>query len=152
MKAVQRVPKRGSASRGDERQCSLKCRSSRVFVFKNLSNYPEAILHLRKHLGHGAAMGTLRRLLTCIYGGRWGGKTEGRRRLTSQTRACCFPSHWLAYCICWSKVLSATWMHPWWSDAVWRWWNAILCNIKEDLLSRSGIRLHMTFQRASSKW
>lgn len=98
-------------------------------------------------------MGTLRRSLMCTYGGRWGGKTEGKRILSSQS----FPSHWLEYCICWSKVLSAMWMRPWGVDVIWRWWNVTLCNIKEDLLSWCQIRLHIRLSRDlhlsdSSNW
>lgn len=122
-----------------------------MFVFKSLSNYPEAILHLRKHLGPGAAVGTLRRSLTRTYGGRWGGKTEGRR-LTSPTKACCFPSHWLEHGICWSVVLSTVWMHPWGFDVIWRWWNVTLFDIKEDSSRgpESGCISHSP--EISSKW
>ena len=79
-----------------------------VFVFRNLSSYPETILYLRKHLVLRTALGPLRRSSKCTYGDSWG----ERRRKISQTKACCFLSHWLEFCIYWSKVLSAIWMHP----------------------------------------
>lgn len=108
LKAALREFQRGASSQGDERLHSLKYRSSSVFVFRNLSSYPETILYLRKHLVLRTALGPLRRSLKCTYSDSWG----ERRRKISQTKAYCFLSHWLECCICQSKVLGAVWMHP----------------------------------------
>lgn len=117
LKAALREFQRGASSQGDERLHSLKYKRSSVFVVRNLSSYPETILYLRKHLVLRTALGPLRRSSKCTYGDSWG----ERRRKISQTKACCFLSHWLECCIYWSKVLSAIWMHPYLGlDVVWR--------------------------------
>lgn len=108
LKAALREFQRGASSQGGERLHSLKYRSSSVFVFRNLSSYPETILYLRKHLVLRTALGPLRRSSKCTYGDSWG----ERRRNISQTKAYCFLSHWLECCVYQSKVLSAIWMHP----------------------------------------